>query len=167
MLANIIEKQSWAGPMEVVDDDAFNRFAAKSPAVVYRGVRPDGDRTAEVMQREFLDQDVPHIGEGVNGYGWYTTDKVGTANVYGGAASGSAKRGTTDRSAIGSTVVELAFRKDANIRYITKTADRRDDLGEYSAQLGYDAVAIPGTTPGETYHLLLNRSAVVARRMRQ
>lgn len=166
VLANILGKQGWSGPMEELDDDAFDQFAATSPAVVYRGVKPDHGKTAEVLNREFLDDDDPYIGDGVNGHGWYTTDRLGTANRYAGAASRSTKRDNSDRSTVGKAVLEMAFRPEADILEVTRAKDRRPMLGEHSAQLGYDAVAVPGAAPGETYYLLLNRSAVVARRMR-
>lgn len=165
VLANIIAKQGWSGPMTVLDDKAFDRAAADAPAVVYRGVTAHAGQTPTELNQEFLEQDDPHIGRGVNGYGWYTTDHLGTANVYAGAPPRA--RRDSDRSKIGGPVVEMAFRPEARILEVTETKDRRDDLGQYAAQLGYDAVKVPGTTPGESYYLLLNRSAVVARRMRQ
>jgi hypothetical protein len=175
VLANIIHQQGWTGPMDELDDDAFDRFAADSPAVVYRGLtgfldRTGGKRTprsAEELHRQFIDEDDPFIGSGHYGYGWYTSDKVDRANEYAGESS----TGKGDRSAVGRSVMEMAVRPEARILDLTgpdvKNSDRRDDLGQYAAQLGYDGVKLSGTTPRESYYLLLNRSAVVVRRMRQ
>jgi len=167
VLANIIRQQGWTGPMTVLDDDEFDAFAAESPAVVYRGVRPKDGERAETLSREFVENDDPYIGTGEYGFGWYTSDSLGRANDYTRHDPRPGKLDNTDRSNVGGAVVEMAFHQQARFLEPTKNGEGRDDFGEYAAQLGYDAVKLSGTTPGETYYLLVNRSAVVVRRMRQ
>ena len=172
VMANIIRLQGWDRPMTELDDKEFDEFAATSPAVVYRGVEPAGDITASELNRKFLDEDDPYIGDGNAGAGRYTSERLGTANSYTIPDDRpTPKRIDEGRSLVGDAVLEMAFHPGARILDLTtddtKNGDRRDDHGEYAAQLGYDAVKIPGVILGEKYYVLLNRSAVVVRRMRQ
>jgi hypothetical protein len=165
----ILSQQGWDGPISELDDHAFDEVARRSAhPVVFHGVRSVGSVDADVMLRDFVDDDSPWISKGVDGPLWYTSTSVSTANQYAGKAGRFAPRDDSDVSHVGASVAQLAFRPEARIIDIDSlelSGKLGRGLAETAAQLGYDAVRRPGPHPGEWYYLLMNRSAVVAKRL--
>lgn len=181
-LDDIIRKQEWVGKIPTLDDDEFDALAREtSTKVVYRGVKPFEGRSAVDLNREFLEQDLPHIGNGVYGAGWYTSDRLWTANQYAGRHGRFSKYQVNEdepRDAIGASVVEMVLHPDARI---LKVEDYeaigfqrwgQQQVSVNAARLGYDAVELVGprvAPTGQTqehYYLVLNRTAVIARKLR-
>ncbi len=162
-LGYIFTEQGWDGPITELDDDEFDAMvAASSEPSVFRGVKPIDGATAQEIQRAFIDEDSPWIGGGVNGGGWYASTAIETAKVYAGLYGSPGD----DRSEVGKSIIELAFRPAAKIIDLANIRGGQNrDKSRIAAQLGYDVARVPSPRLGEFYYIVLNRSAVVVRRM--
>lgn len=162
-LSDVIARQGWGGPIEQLADTDFDAFRSTEPTI-FRGVSSGNTgSSARQLNAAFLNEDIPWTGDGVYGPGWYTTTDVATANQYAGKAS----RFTRDSTSIhiGDSVVEMKLRPGLRIADIDQIPGRNVSKGLEAAKLGYDAIRIPSPRPGEDYYLVVNRSAVVARRL--
>lgn len=178
-LDDIIRKQEWVGKIPTLDNDAFDELA-RDPGMklVYRGVQPFEGRSASDLNREFLDEDLPHIGNGVYGAGWYTSDRLWTANQYAGMHGRFSKYLVNEdepRDAIGASVVEMMLHPDARILKVEDYETvgfqswAQGQISIQAARRGYDVVELMAPRvgdPQEHYYLVLNRTAVIARELR-
>lgn len=163
----VLTAQGWVGAVEQLDDAAFDRFRSPLPRV-YRGVTSGGTgRPARELHAAFLTEGIPWVGDGVYGDGWYAATNIRAANQYAGKVPRSIRKGGTTREHIGDSVIELAFRPEARIVDIDKLPAHFENKGLEAAKLGYDAIRTLAPTLDGDYYLILNRSAVVARRLKE
>lgn len=178
-VADIIAEQGWYGKIRELDDEQFEEAlkASKYPAI-YRGLHEHEGHKASDLNKEFLSEEDPWIGSGVYGRGWYTTTLIDTARIYARKRGRFGKTLANDESPrddIGEALVEMVFKPSARIASLEQLIEagldpsRTERASEWGAMRGYDAVELPGSsfvTHGELYYLVVNRTALVARRMK-
>lgn len=118
------------------------------------------------MLRQFVEDDSPWIGKGVYGDGWYSTTSLKTANQYAGKVSRFAppEEGFS-RAHIGEAVIEIAIRPEAKVVDFDQAPGGMGGRGTIlDAEEGVDVVRRT-LKDGEVHYIILNRSAVVVRRL--
>lgn len=157
-LNRVFEAQGWNKPVEVVPDEVFTDLPGDS---LYRGLSSFGGNSAKELSEQFLSESSPWVGTGISGNGWYFGVKNTVVNNY---------------SSSGGHFIEVKLRGDAKVidyeellklqRGIDITPDTaifHMDSSFLAAALGYDAVKVPSPRAGEFYHIVLNRTALIAR----
>lgn len=163
MLKQMFTEQGWDGPMDELEDFAFDAVVAKEGLKTFhRGVLSPpgmGLGTPYQLQQAFIHDDSPWVGTGFSGSGWYGGHPNTALNYADGNPNG---------------VIEMAFKPGSRIiKYddLTKEMnDRFDELmeldlrdfttdhGMFATMLGYDAIQV-----NEDIFVLLNRSSVIVK----
>lgn len=160
-LGAILTAQGWDGPVQELADADFEAVAEVSPHPrIYRGVQPVDGTDAPDLQRAFIDEDSPWIGSGVSGDGWYFSDARETAIGYAGQPDVD--------STVGREVIEAVLRPAARLleaAELMRARVPRTFWSEYAARRGYDGIVVPSPRLSEFYYVVLNRSAIVVRRI--
>jgi hypothetical protein len=156
---------------------------------LFRGVQPSsGGITAGAIAEHLRTGEFHYIGSGIFGHGTYTSTRNQTALAYAGVNGSnlptlSAKK-TTGQVGQG-YVIRMGLRPDAKVanyetlqtdfgmfhKKMTQTIMQENlgndayaafsDLSAYAMTRGYDAIHVEGSMQGESFYVILNRSAVV------
>lgn len=175
----LIEEQGWSGKIRQLDDEQFIEAvkASKYPPI-YRGVYEYQGKSSIDLNQAFLSEDIPWVGDGVYGAGWYTSTHLDSARMYARKRSRFGKFLSNEdvpREDIGESVLEMALKPTARVinleDLIAEGLNPRHirRASEWAAKRGYDAVELPGAhfiTHQEHYYLVINRTALVARKLK-
>ena len=152
-----------------VSDEEFNELKNAGATVVYRGVEPKGNMTADEITIDFREGDKHFVGGGHYGQGTYTTSSKEEAKLYTGGDNNGAMMAMAIRPEAkiidyadieGEAFRLLNSQNDPNLQYSDGFTFLERDESATAMHLGYDVIKRQSTA-NETHYIILNRSAVV------
>ena len=150
----------------VVSHDEFERLSNEK-SVLYRGLKPSGEKTAEDIANEFKYGTLwtGNSGGAVYGNGVYFTKNKSQATSNYMGNNGALIRAILKENAkvIDFKEIQIEYEKAKIPRRIEKLKEQYQcilfDVGQYAALKGYDAIATNGFN-GHDYVIVLNRKAI-------